>query len=399
MPLSTLPPDGLPLAGIRVLELTTTVFGPYACQLLGDLGADVIKIEPPAGDATRDIGPTRSPRMGALFLGINRNKRSVVLDLKTERGASALWKLVDGADVFAHNMRAKKIKTLGFGPDPVRARNDQIVYAGLHGYLEEGPYGDKPAYDDVIQGQAGIAGTFQLRDGEPAVVPSIMADKTAALMAVNGILAAVIKRSQTGTGSYVEMGMFEALSAFNLMEHQYGGTFIPEDELGRGYPRMLARDRRPLRTSDGYLCMMAYTDAQWRRFWDLVGKPEVGGDPRFEKMAARAKHIIELYALAVEEFPARTTAEWLAALAEAEIPAGPVNSLDDLRQDAHLEAIDFYREIEHPSEGRLEILDTPYRLDGDRLPLTRPAPRLGEHTAEVLREAGVSETDIEALAS
>ena len=389
--------EGLPLAGIRVLEVTTTVFGPYTCQLLGDLGADVIKIEPPAGDATRDIGPMRSPKMGALFLGSNRNKRSVVLDLKTERGASALWSLIEGADVFVHNMRAKKIKALGFGPDPVRARNNQIVYAGLHGYLEEGPYGDRPAYDDVIQGQAGIAGTFQVRDGEPAVVPSIMADKTAALMAVNGILAAVIKRARTGTGSYVEMGMFEALSGFNLVEHQYGGTFIPEDELGRGYPRMLARDRRPFQTRDGYLCMMAYTDAQWRRFWDLVGKPDVGGDVRFEKMAARAKNIIELYRLATQEFPARTTAEWLTALAEAEIPAGPVNSLDDLRRDAHLVAIDFYREIEHPSEGRLEVPDTPYRLDGDRLRLQRGAPRLGEHTAEVLRAAGVGEAEIEAL--
>ena len=188
----------------------------------------------------------------------------------------------------------QKIKALGFGPDPVRARNDKIVYAGLHGYLEEGPYGDRPAYDDVIQGESGIAGMFQVRDGVPAVVPSIMADKTAALMAANGIVAAIIKRARTGTGSYLEMGMLEALAAFNLVEHQYGGTFIPEDETGRGYPRMLAPDRRPFRTRDGYLCMMAYTDAQWRRFWDLVGKQHVGRDARFEKMGARAKHIVEL---------------------------------------------------------------------------------------------------------
>ncbi len=395
---STLPPERLPLAGIRVLDLTTTVFGPYASQLLGDFGADVIKIEAPGGDATRDIGPTRSPRMGAVFLGSNRNKRSVVLDLKSERSASALWTLVDGADVFVHNMRAKKIKALGFGPDVVRVRNSRLVYAGLHGYLEEGPYGARPAYDDVIQGEAGIAGTFERRDGAPAVVPSIMADKTAALMAAYGILAAVIKRFRTGMGSYLEMGMFEGLSAWNLVEHQYGGTFIPEDDAGRGYPRMLSPDRRPFRTRDGYLCMMAYTDAQWRRFWDLVGKPDVGRDVRFEKMAARAKHIVELYSLASQEFAARTTVDWLAVLAEAEIPAGPVNSLEDLRQDPHLLAIDFYREFEHPSEGRLEVPDTPYRLDGDRLPLHRPAPRLGEHTAEVLREAGVSEADIRELA-
>ena len=237
----------------------------------------------------------------------------------------------------------------------------------------EGPYGDRPAYDDVIQGESGIAGMFQVRDGVPAVVPSIMADKTAALMAANGIVAAIIKRARTGTGSYLEMGMLEALAAFNLVEHQYGGTFIPEDETGRGYPRMLAPDRRPFRTRDGYLCMMAYTDAQWRRFWDLVGKQHVGRDARFEKMGARAKHIVELYGLASQEFVARTTAEWLTALAEAEIPAGPVNSLADLRQDPHLVAIDFYREVEHPSEGRLEMPDTPY--PSGRCPFASPPLR------------------------
>lgn len=384
----------LPLNGIRVLDLTTTIFGPLTGQILGDFGADVIKVEPPGGDTTRNVGPKRSEGMGSLFLGTNRNKRSVILDLKTNSGKDALWALVATADVFIHNMRAQKMADLGFSPKSVLKKFPELIYGQLQGYLMEGPYGGRPAYDDVIQGEAGIAGSFQARDGKPALVPSIMIDKNSALMATNGILAAIIKRERGGKGGLVEMGMFEALTAYNMVEHQYGGTFVPK--MGeRGYPRMLAPDRRPFETKDGHICVLPYTDAQWERFWDLAGREDLRDNESFKTMNERAKRFPELYALLAEVLLTRTSAEWLTALAEAEIPAGPVNSFDDLREDEHLNAIGFFQEVEHPTEGTIEVTDTPYRINNKKLPLTRHAPKLGADTETLLRDAGLDEQTLQ----
>ncbi len=388
--------DSLPLSGLRILDLTTTVFGPYTTQILGDFGADVIKIEAPGGDTLRGVGPARSEGMGAFFLGTNRNKRSVVLDLKREAHREALWRLIDGAQALVHNMRPQKMAKLGFDADNVRARNPQIVYAALLGYLEEGPYGGRPAYDDVVQGECGTAATFAARDGAPALMPSVLVDKNAALMAANGIMAALLQRERTGEGVTLQAGMFETMVAYNLVEHQYGAVFSPP-EGPTGYPRTLSPERRPFPTRDGHICMLAYTDGQWRRFWTVAGRDDLIGDERFTSITARTRNVDALYAEAGKALAGKTSAEWLELLAEAEIPAGPVNDFEALRADAHLDAIGFYRAYDHPSEGALEVPDPGYRIDGGTLPVRHHQPKLGEHTRDVLREAGYSAGEIDTL--
>ncbi|MGI9335971.1 MAG: CaiB/BaiF CoA transferase family protein [Gammaproteobacteria bacterium] len=385
-------PNTLPLDGIRVLDLTTTLLGPYATQILGDFGADVIKIESPHGDVTRDVGPTRTPGMGSVFLGSNRNKRSIVLDLKRPPPREALWRLIETADVFVHNMRPQKIKSLGFDPDPVLAWNPAIVYGALHGYRETGPYAGRPAYDDVIQGESGLAGAFLERDGEPKLVPSSMVDKSIGLVASAGLLAAIVQRLRTGKGLYVEVGMFEGMVGYNLVEHQYGATFVPP-EGGPGYPRALSPHRRPHRTRDGHICMLAYTDRQWRSFWQLVGQPAMADDPRFTTVLERNRNIDALYAAVAAALAEKDTGEWLSLLDEAQVPVGPVNRFADLASDPHLDAIGFFRAYEHPTEGLLEIPDTAYQFGRESLPVRRHQPQLGEHTREILAEAGLSEAE------
>jgi len=386
----------LPLDGVRILDLTTTLAGPYATQILGDFGADVIKIEAPKGDTVRDVGPQRSDGLAALFMGCNRNKRSIVLDLKTERAKEALWRLIDSAAVFLHGIRPQKIQALGFDPASVMKHNPKIVYAALLGYREDGPYGGRPAYDDVIQGEAGIPGLFERRDGIPAMVPSSFVDKNVGLMTASGILAAFIQQLRTKKGVYIETSMFEGMVSYNLVEHLYGRTFVPK-EGPAGYARVLSKHRRPHRTRDGYLCMLPYTDTQWRRFWDLAGLPKLCDDPRFKSMGARIANTDALYAAAAAALAERDTDNWLRLLRNAEIPSGRANSLEDLFDDPHLKATGFFREVAHPIDGPLITPDTPYRLNGKSLPLRRHAPKLGEHTHDILAEAGYSEDDIELL--
>jgi len=388
-----LPHSDLPLAGLRVIDLTSVLFGPYTTQMLGDLGAEVIKVEAPGGDVTRAIGPTRHPGMAAAFLGSNRNKRSIVLDLKRAPAREALWQLIAGADLFVHNIRPQKIAALGFTPDAVLARKPDIVYGALHGYLEEGPYAGRPAYDDVIQGECGVAHAFALRDGEPALAPTVIADKSAGLVAATALTAALVRRFRRGRGVYVEVGMFEAMAAYTLVEHQFGASFVPP-EGPAGYTRVISAERRPYRTRDGYLCMLAYTDRQWQAFWQLAGRPEMARDARFTTMAERTRNIDVLYAAAGGALAERTTDEWLAVLSEAEIPCGRINTFEDLRHDAHLGALGFFRPLAHPSEGALEVPDPGVRFDRAALPLRYPQPGLGADGAAILREAGLDEAAI-----
>ncbi|MGC1777056.1 MAG: CoA transferase [Xanthobacteraceae bacterium] len=385
-----------PLAGIRILDLTSVVAGPFATQMLGDMGADVIKIEAPEGDAPRHTGPARSPGMAALFMGLNRSKRSLVLDLKQAPAAAALWRLIASADVFVHSMRPQKIDKLGFSHQMVCAKNTRIVYAALHGYRDGGPYSGQPAYDDVIQGQSGIAALMAKVADEPRYAPMIIADKTCALAIVGAVSAALFARERSGRGQFVEIPMFEQMVSFVLGEHLFGHNFVPPmGELG--YTRVTAPWRRPYKTKDGYLCMMAYTQTHWRKFWTLVGKPDLHGDPRFDSIASRAHNIVALYELAGSCIAGKTTDEWLALLRALEIPAARMASLDDVLTDPQLAASGFFKRASHPSEGDILYTDLPVRFSGTATAPARLQPRLGEHSIEVLREAGLAESEIDAL--
>jgi crotonobetainyl-CoA:carnitine CoA-transferase CaiB-like acyl-CoA transferase len=386
------------LAGVRIVDLTTVVLGPYATQMLGDLGADVIKVEGPEGDTTRHTGPRRNPRMASLFLGTNRNKRSIVLDIKVPAARDVLLRLIDTADVFVHNVRPQKLAKLGFGSDALLARRPRLIYAAIHGWREDGPYGGRPAYDDVIQGFAGVAGLMETLTGEPRYMPTILADKTCGLMATQAILAALFHRQNTGRGQVVEIPMFETMVSYLMIEHLYGHTFDPPKG-DMGYARVLAPWRRPYRTADGRICMLAYTDRQWRRFWQAAGRPEMMDDPRFVDLAARTRHIDDVYRLAGEALAARTSREWLALFDEIEIPAGPVNALADLPNDPHLAAIGFFRHVNHPTEGAIVMPDIPLRFSDSPAEISRLPPCFGEHGREILGELGLTSESIDALAA
>jgi crotonobetainyl-CoA:carnitine CoA-transferase CaiB-like acyl-CoA transferase len=385
----------LPLDGIRILDLSTVVLGPYASQILAEYGADVIKIEAPEGDSTRRTGPSTEPGMGAIFLGVNRGKRSIVLDLKQPASRAALFELVDTADVLMHSIRPQKLAAIGLDPQTLRTRNPKLVYVGLHGFAEDGPYGGMPAYDDIIQGLSGCAGLMERQSGVPQYYPTIAADKTSGLVAAHAILAALFKRERSGEGSYVEVPMLESMVAFNLVEHFYGLHFRPSQGCA-GYPRLLNRFRKPFRTQDGYLCAMPYTDLHWKRFFIEAGEPALAADPRFTNIASRTTHIEALYEIADRIIATRTTAQWLDACSRLEIPASRMNRLEDLQADEHLRATGFFETIEDEAMGTLVFPGVPVRLDGLRLPVRMP-PRLGEHTAQVLAEIGIRDTPVTAV--
>jgi crotonobetainyl-CoA:carnitine CoA-transferase CaiB-like acyl-CoA transferase len=388
-------PSG-PLSGVRVIDLTSAVLGPYATQMLGDFGADVIKIEAPEGDNTRYTGPRCHNDMASVFLGVNRNKRSIVLDLKQASAREALLRLVDASDVLVHNIRPQKLEKLGLSAAVLLARQPRLIYAGLHGWREDGPYSGRPAYDDTIQGLSGVAALMDQLTGEPRYAPTIIADKTCGLMAAQAIIAALYHRERTGRGQFIEIPMFETMVAFLMVEHLHGKSFVPERG-ATGYSRVLASWRRPYRTADGYICVLAYNDGHWRRFWAAVGKPEMMQDARFVDMTARSRHIDEVYRIAGEQFAGRPTVEWLALLDKLEIPAGPVNTLDQVLDDPHLAAIGFFRQIPHPTEGELVVPDVPVRFADSPAGIDRLPPRLGEHGREILREVGMQDNEIEML--
>lgn len=384
-----------PLAGVRVLDLSSVVFGPLASQVLADYGAEVIKIEPPAGDSTRHTGPAVEPGMAAVFMGCNRSKKSVVLDLKQPAAQQALHALLATADVFMHSMRPQKLGKLGLAPEQLRARYPRLVFAGLHGFAEDGPYAGLPAYDDVIQGMSGLADLMQRQTGESRYLPTIAADKTCALVAAHAILAALFARERTGQGSFVEIPMFETMVGFNLVEHFYGMHFTPKLS-GAGYPRVMAPWRKPYRTLDGHVCMMPYTDAHWRRFFSAVGQPQLADDPRFANQARRTRHIAELLEILSEHVARHDTQHWLRTCAQLEIPAAPVARMDELPQDPHLVATGFFATVRDPAMGEVRFPRSSVRFDGAQVPIGMP-PRLGQHTEELLRAAGLDDAQLAAL--
>ena len=391
---STNTPIG-PLAGIRILDMTSVMLGPYATQMLGDYGADVIKVEAPGGDSTRVTGPALEPGMAATFIGANRSKRSIVLNLKNPAGRDALLALVEQADVLISSVRPQKLALLGLDPAALMSRNDRLIVISVTGFGEGGPYAGRPAYDDIIQGLCGLASLAE-EGSEPRYMPTVIADKTCALFATQALLAAVVARYQTGRGSHVEVPMLESMVNFTLVEHFYGAHFRPP--VGEpGYGRLLTPWRRPYRTLDGHVCVVPYSNQHWQRFFDEAGRPELLQDERFNGMAARTRNIDALYAELAACIAKRTSADWLSTCDRLDIPAAPLRRLVDLESDPHLVATGFFQEMHDPRLGTLVMPRAPLKFNGAYAPAGRPPPRLGEHTREVLAEAGLPENRIEAL--
>ncbi len=386
-----------PLDGIRVIDLTTVLFGPYCTQTLGDLGADVIKVEPPEGDTNRWIAPMRSPGMGAVFLNTNRNKRAVCLDLKQPAARDALLRLVDGADLFVHSIRPQAIARLGLDADTLRRGRERLIYAQLTGFASDGPNAGRPAYDDIIQAASGLADAeARSRGGQPAMVPSAVADKVGGLTALYGILAALFQRERTGKGQFIEVPMLGAMASFLMVEHLSGETFRPA-EGPAGYPRVLAAHRKPHRTKDGRIAVLPYTTAHWQRFFRLAGLPQMVEDERVTDPVKRSHHVGELYALKGAVLAERTTGDWMTVLTEAEIPATPVQTLDGIVSDPETRAIGLFQEADHPSEGAIRVMGSPLRAEDMPAPLRVPARRLGEDTRDVLSQVGMDDASIQAL--
>ena len=380
-----------PLTGIRVIEVGTVLMAPYAGQWLADLGADVIKVEPPGGDQTRITGPALEPGMAAMFIALNRNKRSIMLDLATASGRETLRRLVAGADVLVHNIRQHKLAKLGLDPELLMAANPRLVYASLQGFAAAGPYAGRPAYDDIIQGMSGAADLNRRQTGSLRYMPMALADKVSGIVAAMAIAAALAGRATTGRGTRIEAPMFETMVAFNMVEN-FGGSHFEGGNAGMGYGRTLAFARGPYPTCDGHICFMPYTDRQWHNFFAHIGRAELGEDPRFVDMAARTANIDALYGMLAETLLARTTAEWLAFAEAAEIAAAPVLSLEQIVEDPHLRATGFFAETDDAAMGKLRYPGAPLRFDGERLPVRQP-PRLDQHRAEILAELECAELE------
>ncbi len=371
-----------PLTGYTVVEAASIVLGPTAGQYLADMGADVIKVESPDGDLTRIIGPSRTEKMGALFLSCNRNKRSVVLDLKSGPGRAHLRRLIAGADVVLHSMRSSAAGRLGLDAETMTALNPGLIHCQVSGFGDGGPYGGKPAYDDVVQALSGLAALQSVVAGRPRYVPSIVADKVTGLHAAYGIVLALLHRERTGLGQSITMSMFETMAAFTLVEHLWGHTFEPP--LGpMGYPPVRDGNRQPFATTDGYLCVMPYSDAQWHRFFAIAGRPELVADPAVGTFAGRQGNPAawgEIGAL----IATRSTAAWNELLAGEDIPFAAVNTLEDLLVDPHLTAVGFWQTMADQDGLTLRMPASPFGMSASPPALRLPPPRLGEHTAQVL---------------
>jgi crotonobetainyl-CoA:carnitine CoA-transferase CaiB-like acyl-CoA transferase len=388
---------GGPLEGVRIVDLTSVVVGPLATQILADHGADVIKVEPKAGDLVRVMnGKSVTPGMGAKFLHLNRNKRSIVLDLRQPAGLGALQKLLARADVMLWNNRPASMARLKLSYADVRAVNTRIIYCGMFGFGQDGRYRDKPAYDTIIQGSGGMAALHHRATGEPRFVPMVVADKVVGLIAVQMIAMALYGRARTGEGCAIEIPMFENLVKFVLEEHMYLKTFEPP--LGEtGDPRLLDPLNRPLPTRDGWISLSANTDEQAFGLFDAIGRPELKTDPRFSSVQARFANVKEYFRIRAEALKTRTTGEWLELLDRADVPAMPYHTLDSLLEDPHLKEVGFFEMKEHPTEGTTRSMRLPNKWSSGTRREWSPAPKLGQHSVEILGEAGYDDAAIESM--
>ena len=376
-----------PLEGVRVLEIASIIVGPLAGQYLGDMGADVIKLEPPEGDRTRVMGPRRSPKMISFFLTSNRSKRSVVADLKTPEGRQILQALMARCDVLLHSMRTPAADRLGLKYDDLAPLHPRLIYCHVAGYGDDGLYAGRPAYDDIIQAASGLAHLQTIIAGQPRFIPTIIADKISGLHAAYAIAMALLQRAQTGMGQKVDVSMFETMAAFNMVEHQWGHTFEPPIA-PMGYEPVSTASRRPYKTKDGFLALLPYNDSDWQRFFEIAGEPEVMQDARFATFRARQQHFRVVWDEIERQVARKTNAEWLALLTPEDIPFSVVNSLEDLVNDPHLNSVDFWQVHEHPTEGALRYPRVSFQMSGADTSIPRLQPGLGQHTEEVLIECG-----------
>jgi crotonobetainyl-CoA:carnitine CoA-transferase CaiB-like acyl-CoA transferase len=376
--------------------LTAVVLGPWACQILADMGAEVIKVEPPRGDSNRTLGAYRNKDMAALYLTCNRNKRSIVLDLKQPAARQAVLKLAENCDVVIHNNRPQAMTKLGLDYAAFKAVNPQIIYCGTYGYGKDGPYGSRGALDDSIQAVSGIAMLNEMVLGEPRYLPTVVCDKTTAMAVVQAVTAALFHRERHGVGQEIEVPMFETMVYFVMAEHLWGMTFEPPIGTA-GYTRLMSYHRKPYKTKDGYIAILPYLDSHWEVFCQLSGRLDLLEDPRFRTLNDRVTNIDDTYSETAKTMATRTTAEWLKIFGETSVPTIIVNTLDGLVSDPHLQAVGFWQELDHPTEGRLRMTRFPMTFSETPADVRRPQPRLGEHTAEVLCEAGYSTAEIEAL--
>lgn len=383
-----------PLAKLRILDLTSNFMGPYASLLLADMGADVCKIESPEGDTTRNVGPCRHPGMSAVFLHLNRNKRSIVLDLKHPSGLAALKRMLREADVLLFSLRPQAMARLGLSYEQeVREINPRVIYCGSFGFGQDGPYAARPAYDNLIQAAVGLPMTQARKTGgPPTYVGTAIVDRMVGMATSNAILGALYHRAQTGRGQSVQVPMFETFAHFSMGDHLYGHTFVPP--IGDwGYERMTNPDRQPYRTADGYISVEVYTDRHWQRLFAAVGREDMAGDPRYADVHARARHIGELYDFLNALFITLPSDAWVKLLTEADIPAAAMHTPATLLEDEHMQAVNFFGVQEHPSEGTIRTIGIPQQWSDSPAQLRYPAPRLGENTLELLGEYGFSEQE------
>ncbi len=390
-------PNAGPLTGVRVLDLTINVLGPVATMILGDMGADVIKIETPDGDPNRQNGPARHPNMAAMHLNMNRNKRSVTLNLKRPDAREALLRLVDSADVFIHSMRPAAAERLGISYEEIARRNPRIVYGYGCGYMPGGPRENDPAFDDVVQGEAGIANLMLRSVGQARYLPTVLVDKFCGYTLASAIGMALYARERSGVGQLVRVPMLETIVAFNLQEHLWGGVFDPPLGSGVGYVRLLSEHRRPYETRDGHICVLAVNDEQWRRLLPTIGRPELLLDERFTTVDARMKNIDVVYGVVSDQMKTQTSAEWRRMLDAIDIPNGPMARFEDMLSDAYLNEIGFFHRYDHPSEGPMLTTSVPTQFSATPGGLHRPPPRLGEHNGEVFGAIGYGADAIAAL--
>lgn len=386
-----------PLKGIRILDLSSVLMGPYTTQILGDYGAEVIKVEAPAGDLVREILPARTKGMGAMFLNSNRSKESIVLDLKRPGGRKTILRLVAECDVIVTNIRPHKMDRLGLTWKALSEANPRLIYAALVGFDQTGPYAGRPAYDDLIQGGACIPHSFQRAGQDPAYVPAAISDRIVGMSAVNAILAALLERERSGLGQKVEVPMFETMLSMIMADHMQGLTFDPPLDEG-GYKRHLSPNRKPYKTKDSFICALIYNDGHWKRFFREIGRPEMlADDPRYANFAARMEHIDEVYAELSDLMKTKTTKEWLEIFEHADVPAFPMHSYLSVLEDPHLLETGFFEMVEHPTEGLIRQMAVPTRFSRTPAKSEKHAPRLGAQGETILSRLGFDIDEIAEL--